>query len=68
MEDKFQLVSEFQPNGDQPTAIAQLCDGLESGLAHQTLLGLRGQVKPLPWPTSLIILTVLQSLWRITKH
>ncbi|PAY02990.1 excinuclease ABC subunit B [Pseudoalteromonas sp. HM-SA03] len=45
MEDKFQLVSEFQPNGDQPTAIAQLCDGLESGLAHQTLLGATGTGK-----------------------
>ncbi|PCK32067.1 excinuclease ABC subunit UvrB [Pseudoalteromonas piscicida] len=45
MEDKFQLVSEFQPNGDQPTAIAQLCEGLESGLAHQTLLGATGTGK-----------------------
>ncbi|MCG9761314.1 MULTISPECIES: excinuclease ABC subunit UvrB [Pseudoalteromonas] len=45
MEDKFQLVSEFQPSGDQPTAIAQLCDGLESGLAHQTLLGATGTGK-----------------------
>ncbi|GEK10653.1 excinuclease ABC subunit UvrB [Pseudoalteromonas sp. McH1-7] len=45
MEDKFQLVSEFKPNGDQPTAIAQLCDGLESGLAHQTLLGATGTGK-----------------------
>lgn len=45
MEDKFQLVSEFKPSGDQPTAIAQLCDGLESGLAHQTLLGATGTGK-----------------------
>ncbi|RXE96392.1 excinuclease ABC subunit UvrB [Pseudoalteromonas sp. PS5] len=45
MEDKFQLVSEFKPNGDQPTAIAQLCDGLASGLAHQTLLGATGTGK-----------------------
>lgn len=45
MEDKFQLVSEFQPSGDQPTAIAQLCDGLEAGLAHQTLLGATGTGK-----------------------
>ena len=34
----FQLVSEFQPTGDQPTAIAGLLDGLEKGLQHQTLL------------------------------
>lgn len=42
MSDHFQLVSKFQPSGDQPTAIAQLKDGLEAGLAHQTLLGATG--------------------------
>ena len=42
MSDHFQLVSQFQPSGDQPTAIAQLKDGLEAGLAHQTLLGATG--------------------------
>ncbi|QPB82284.1 excinuclease ABC subunit UvrB [Pseudoalteromonas rubra] len=45
MSDVFDLVSEFSPNGDQPTAIAQLCDGLEAGLAHQTLLGATGTGK-----------------------
>jgi len=35
----FSLVSDYQPAGDQPKAIEQLCDGIESGLAHQTLLG-----------------------------
>ncbi|WP_440053891.1 excinuclease ABC subunit UvrB [Pseudoalteromonas sp. T1lg65] len=45
MEDKFELVSEFLPSGDQPTAIRQLCDGLEAGLAHQTLLGATGTGK-----------------------
>ena len=35
----FELVSNYQPAGDQPTAIAKLMEGLESGLAHQTLLG-----------------------------
>jgi len=42
---KFDLNSEYQPAGDQPTAINQLLDGLESGLAHQTLLGVTGSGK-----------------------
>src|SRR5215475_4357538 len=41
----FQLVSEFQPTGDQPTAIAGLVDGLEHDLKHQTLLGATGTGK-----------------------
>ncbi|MGR5178324.1 excinuclease ABC subunit UvrB [Vibrio parahaemolyticus] len=41
----FELVSDYQPSGDQPTAIAQLVDGLDSGLAHQTLLGVTGSGK-----------------------
>lgn len=44
-EQVFELVSPFTPNGDQPTAIAQLCEGLEAGLAHQTLLGATGTGK-----------------------
>ena len=42
---KFQLQSDFKPAGDQPEAIAGLIDGLESGLAHQTLLGVTGSGK-----------------------
>ncbi|KOO58259.1 excinuclease ABC subunit B [Rheinheimera sp. KL1] len=41
----FELVSNYQPAGDQPSAIAKLVDGLESGLAHQTLLGVTGSGK-----------------------
>jgi excinuclease ABC subunit B len=44
-EKKFTLVSNYSPAGDQPTAIAKLIDGLESGLAHQTLLGVTGSGK-----------------------
>lgn len=43
--DLFQLVSNYQPSGDQPTAIAQLLEGLEDGLARQTLLGVTGSGK-----------------------
>ena len=46
MADKgFELTSKYQPAGDQPTAIEALVDGLESGLAHQTLLGVTGSGK-----------------------
>ncbi|NOH70271.1 excinuclease ABC subunit UvrB [Vibrio pectenicida] len=41
----FELISDYQPSGDQPTAIQQLFDGLDSGLAHQTLLGVTGSGK-----------------------
>jgi excinuclease ABC subunit B len=41
----FQLEANYQPAGDQPEAIARLVEGLESGLAHQTLLGVTGSGK-----------------------
>ncbi len=43
--ERFQLVADFEPAGDQPAAIAALVDGLESGLARQTLLGVTGSGK-----------------------
>ncbi|HLC64323.1 MAG TPA: excinuclease ABC subunit UvrB [Patescibacteria group bacterium] len=41
----FQLKSKFSPTGDQPQAIAKLCDGLGRGFQHQTLLGVTGSGK-----------------------
>ncbi|MDP0059468.1 excinuclease ABC subunit UvrB [Glaesserella parasuis] len=41
----FILHSPFKPSGDQPTAIAKLVEGLNDGLAHQTLLGVTGSGK-----------------------
>ena len=41
----FKLVSNFEPTGDQPTAIAKLEKGLRNGLRHQTLLGATGTGK-----------------------
>ena len=41
----FELVSQYQPAGDQPQAIKALVEGLEAGLAHQTLLGVTGSGK-----------------------
>ncbi len=45
MSKPFKLNSAFKPSGDQPEAIRRLEEGLEDGLAHQTLLGRRG-VRP----------------------
>lgn len=41
----FELISEYQPTGDQPEAIAQLTDGVLSGVKAQTLLGVTGSGK-----------------------
>ena len=43
--DKFQLVSEYKPSGDQPAAIEALSKGIELGLREQTLLGVTGSGK-----------------------
>jgi excinuclease ABC subunit B len=43
--DRFQLAATFRPSGDQPAAIAALNNGLCSGLARQTLLGVTGSGK-----------------------
>ncbi|NBA94210.1 excinuclease ABC subunit UvrB [Pseudomonas sp. R5(2019)] len=42
---EFELVTRFQPAGDQPEAIRQMVEGIEAGLAHQTLLGVTGSGK-----------------------
>ena len=41
----FELFQPYPPAGDQPTAIAQLCEGVEDGLSYQTLLGVTGSGK-----------------------
>ncbi len=56
----FELHSEYQPAGDQPQAIEKLVDGLSSGLAHQTLLGVTGSGK------TFTIANVIQQLQRPT--
>lgn len=45
MAKSFQISSQYQPSGDQPTAIASLVEGLEDGEAFQTLLGVTGSGK-----------------------
>jgi excinuclease ABC subunit B len=57
---EFRLKSDYQPAGDQPTAIAGLIDGLRSGLAHQTLLGVTGSGK------TFTVANVIQAVQRPT--
>lgn len=45
MENQFQLVSEFQPHGDQPQAIEKLVQGIKDNKRYQTLLGATGTGK-----------------------
>jgi excinuclease ABC subunit B len=46
MQDRpFELTADYEPAGDQPAAIAALLDGIENGLAKQTLLGVTGSGK-----------------------
>ncbi len=58
--DSFGLVSEFQPAGDQPQAIAGLLEGIRDGLARQTLLGVTGSGK------TFTMANVIQELQRPT--
>lgn len=57
---EFRLQSEYPPAGDQPAAIATLVEGLQSGLAHQTLLGVTGSGK------TYTIANVIQAVQRPT--
>jgi excinuclease ABC subunit B len=57
---EFRLKSDYQPAGDQPAAIAGLIDGLRSGLAHQTLLGVTGSGK------TFTVANVIQAIQRPT--
>ena len=56
----FKVHADYKPAGDQPTAIAQLTEGVESGLAYQTLLGVTGSGK------TFTIANVIEELQRPT--
>jgi excinuclease ABC subunit B len=53
---RFELKSNYEPAGDQPAAIAALVDGLQSGLSHQTLLGVTGSGKSVGFDEPLYII------------
>ena len=48
---EFDLVSEYQPTGDQPEAIRQIVEGFNTGIEQQTLQGVTGSGKTLQWQT-----------------
>lgn len=60
MKKEFNIYSNYQPAGDQPTAIASLIEGLTSGLSRQILLGVTGSGK------TYTIANVIQALQRPT--
>ncbi|MFV9615533.1 MAG: excinuclease ABC subunit UvrB [Gammaproteobacteria bacterium] len=60
MSKKFELQTDYQPTGDQPEAIQTLIEGLENGLARQTLLGVTGSGK------TFTVANVIQHLQRAT--
>ena len=60
LENQFQLTTQFEPAGDQPEAISTLVEGLNDGLAHQTLLGVTGSGK------TFTIANVIQQVQRPT--
>lgn len=59
-ENKFKVVADFEPAGDQPNAIRQLTEGFESGEDQQTLLGVTGSGK------TFTVANVIQELQRPT--
>lgn len=60
MSNPFQLHSAFSPAGDQPTAIRQLIEGIDSGMMYQTLLGVTGSGK------TFTVANIIQHLQRPT--
>jgi excinuclease ABC subunit B len=51
----FKLEAPFEPSGDQPQAIEKLVEGINDGLAHQTLLGVTGSGKSVGYDEPLLI-------------
>lgn len=60
MKKKFKICSNYQPAGDQPTAIASLINGIKDGLSRQILLGVTGSGK------TYTIANVIQAIQRPT--
>ena len=63
MSKPLRIEKQFEPTGDQPQAIEGLCDGLDSGLMYQTLLGVTGSGKTFTSASS-----ARPSSWRPTRR
>jgi excinuclease ABC subunit B len=60
MENEFKLITDYQPAGDQPKAIRELCTQLNNGVSKQTLIGVTGSGK------TFTIANVIEKLQRTT--
>ena len=47
---RLKVVSDYEPNGDQPTAIAELVAGVRTDERNQVLLGVTGSARRSQWP------------------
>ena len=65
-DNKFKLVSKYQPSGDQPQAIEQLVDNIEGGEKAQILMGATGTGKTYTMNFSLKMRSSISSLTTIT--
>lgn len=63
----FDLVSDYEPAGDQPTAIVGLVDGVKAGKKEQLLLGVTGSGKTYTMAKVIAELGDLRSSWLITR-
>src|SRR6476659_6912897 len=61
----FKIVSEYEPHGDQPKAIAELVAGIKRGDKHQTLLGITGSGKTY---TAACVIEAIQKPTLIIAH
>ena len=67
MNSLFQLISPFEPSGDQPQAIKELSKGLQDGLKDQVLLGVTGSGKTYTMAKIIEQTSRLPLLWRLTR-
>src|SRR5215470_2991799 len=65
----FKVEAGFEPSGDQPQAIEKLVEGMEDGLAHQTLLGVTGSGKSVGYDEPLMVAELKrgEAITRIVK-
>ena len=66
--DQFELVSPFQPTGDQPEAIDALVKSIEAGNRMQTLKGVTGSGKTFTMANIIQRINPPRWFWRIIKH
>ena len=61
-EERLEVVSPYEPAGDQPQAIAKLAQGVQDGLRYQTLMGVTGSGKTFTYS---LIMTIFYSSYNL---